>query len=370
MNVRTSNRIERVSRPSYAALHALLCRQQPVIITGLFRGQPIDTVRDAGAASELFGDLPLEIRPDYSFNDFEAHRDQGRVPRAEMTFSAYMAFKQQHPGTRMLCLEQPTPQRILSLCDIGDYAKINEEDGDEIRSRLFVGNAGNRSNLHYDCDYHGALLYQVFGRKRVILIAPCQSQKLRPAMNFSEYLLCNFSPEDKADFIRYTHAQDDVLAPGEALLIPAAFWHHIEYLDDSMSINIRLKRNRYLRLLGGGLFHTDHVVQGLAAKCADRTFVEERLPGAFDHLLAVYTDRSLDPFAKYAALDPLFRKLHSTACPEAPEAPYFASLAGVGEAELWRSRLESGSLYGMSPIMPDAVPEERSRLDSWSPESR
>jgi hypothetical protein len=91
--------------------------------------------------------------------------------RVEMTLAGYMEFKRAHPDTPLLCLEQPTPDAVLSLFDLGDYAQIEEEHGDGLYSRFFVGNAGNRSNLHYDCDYHAALLYQLFGHKQVVLIS-------------------------------------------------------------------------------------------------------------------------------------------------------------------------------------------------------
>jgi ribosomal protein L16 Arg81 hydroxylase len=346
VKLKTLDNIKRIEHASRADLERFIFEQRPVIITGLFTDQPIREIASADDAVARLGGMPMAIRPEYSFNDFEAYRAGPRARQTEMTLAEYMEFKRLHADTPLLCLEEATPDAVLSLFALGEYGEINAGQGDRIVSRLFVGNTGNRSNLHYDCDYHAALLYQVFGRKRVILIPPRESQKLRPVMNFSEYLLYNFSPEDKDAFIRYTNAYDAVLHPGEALLIPTAFWHHVEYVDDSMSFDVKLRRNRYLRLLGGGLFHSNYIVQGLATKFIDGAAADAEHVDTFDRILTIYTDRALDPFAKFEALDELFRELYRTVCPDFPQGPYFSSMPGVRESDLWRERLENGSLYG------------------------
>lgn len=338
--------IERVAHASRTDLERFILEQRPVILTGLFAGQPIREVTSANEAVARLGALRLLIRPEYSYNGFQAFRVDPRANTTEMTLAEYMELKQRHVDTPLLCLEQPTPEAVSSLFTLGEVAELNAEDGDRLASRMFIGNAGNKSNLHYDRDYHATLLHQVFGRKRVILISPRESQKLRPMMNFSEYLLCNFSPEDKAAFIRYANAHDATLYPGETLLIPAAFWHHVEYVDDSMSFNVKLRRNRYLALLGGGLFHSNHFAQGLVTKFLDGATVAARHAQVFDELLEHYLDRSLGPFEKFEAIDALFRAHYVTLCADFPQGRYFSSMMGTKESDLWRTQLENGSLYG------------------------
>lgn len=338
--------IERVAHASRADIERAILEQRPLILTGLFAGQPIQTLTSADDAVSRLGDLRLQIRPEYSFNGFEAFRTAPGASTVEMTLAGYLEHERRHAGTPLLCLEQPTPDAVSSLFSMGDLAEINSEEGDRLESRFFLGNAGNKSNLHYDRDYHATLLHQVFGRKRVILMSPRESQKLRPVMNFSEYLLCEFTPEDKAAFIRYTNAYDAILNPGETLLIPTAFWHHVEYLDRAMSFNVKLRRNRYLALLGGGLFHSNHFVQGLVTRFLRSSVVAERHADVFDRILALYVDPALGPFAKFDALDALFRELHATLCSDFPRGRYFASMTGLRESDLWRARLEEGSLYG------------------------
>ena len=346
MEATAAENIERVARPSRADLEHFINEQKPVIFTGLLRGQSIQEIVSPEDAVEHLGWLRLRIRPEYLWNIYEETRAGADAGKKEMTLAEFMEFKRCHPDNMLLCIEEPTPDALLSLSEIGDYVEINAADGDRLVSRFFVGNAGNKSNLHFDRDYHAILLHQVFGRKRVILTSPRESQKLRPVKSYSEYLLHNFSPADREAFVLYVNAYDAVLRPGETLLIPTAFWHHVEYVEDSMSINFKLKRNRYIRLLGSGLFHSNYVVQGLVTKFLRGEEVEARYPGVFDRILAAYIDGALDPYAKFEALDGLFRSLYATVCADFPQGNYFASLLDVRESDLWRDRLESGKLYG------------------------
>lgn len=173
--------IERIAAPSRAGLERRILAGEPVILTGLFEGQAVREIASPEAAVERLGDLILEIRPELSSNGFEAHRTDPRPPPAEMSLSDYLGTARRPGNERLLCFDQPAPEAVMSLLDLGDYGDINAPHGDRVASRLFVGRAGNTSNLHYDADFRAGLLYQLFGRKRVILIPPRESQKLRPA---------------------------------------------------------------------------------------------------------------------------------------------------------------------------------------------
>lgn len=355
MEVAAEN-IARVARPSCADLEHFIGEQEPVIFTGLLRGHLLEEVESLEAAVARLGWLRLRVRPEYRWSIYEETRAD--VGKEAMTLGEFAEFKRRQPDNLLLCVEEPTPEALLSPEDVGDYARINVADGDRLSSRFFVGNAGNKSNLHFDRDCHAILLHQVYGRKRVILVAPRESQKLRPVKSYSEYQLHNFNPSDREAFLRYVNARQVVLHPGETLLIPAVFWHHVEYLDDAMSVNFKLRRNRYVRLLGSGLFHSNYVVQALVTKFLRGEEVEEKYPGVFDRLLAAYADEALDPFAKFEALEEIFRALYATICADFPQGDYFTSLLDVREIDLWRDQLESGKLYRRSPAVRSGVKDD------------
>mgnify|MGYP000377363487 CR=1 FL=1 len=101
---------------------------------------------------------------------------------------------------------------------------------------LWFGPEGTHTSLHHDKNNN--LLIQVHGRKRVYLVSPAQTPLLYNTT------LC-FSPIDLScpDLERYPLAEhiqpyEVELNAGDALFIPAGWWHQIESL--SISINLSM----------------------------------------------------------------------------------------------------------------------------------
>lgn len=110
--------------------------------------------------------------------------------------------------------------------------------------RLWIGNR-TRIAAHYDIPNNIACV--VAGRRRVVLFPPQQLQNLYIGpLDFAPagqaISLVDFH---KPDFDRYPrfrealqHAQLAELNPGDAILIPSMWWHHIESLDSvNMLVN-------------------------------------------------------------------------------------------------------------------------------------
>ena len=64
------------------------------------------------------------------------------------------------------------------------------------------------------------------------------------------------------------------LNPGEAIFIPAAYWHFVGYLTTGMSVNVRFGRNEFTRFLGDKC-HAHSYVQNIAAAMVDALAVEQ-----------------------------------------------------------------------------------------------
>jgi hypothetical protein len=108
-------------------------------------------------------------------------------------------------------------------------------------SNLWLGSRGCKSPLHYDTFEN--FLTQVKGLKRVILFPPSESPNLYPALD-SRLPHCSrvnvFAP-DSSEFPLYAAAEqsrlETLLAIGETLYIPALWWHAVESLEMSISVN-------------------------------------------------------------------------------------------------------------------------------------
>lgn len=101
------------------------------------------------------------------------------------------------------------------------------------RMGLWIGPAGTHTPLHHDTD--DSMFCQVLGRKRFRL-APPESIAL---LDRSRGLYSRFDPRGD-DELREGPERllEVVLAPGEALLLPAGWWHQVDALDPSIGVSI------------------------------------------------------------------------------------------------------------------------------------
>lgn len=102
------------------------------------------------------------------------------------------------------------------------------------RIALWFGPAGTHTPLHHDGD--DSLLCQVLGRKRVRL-APPESM---PLLERSDGVYCAWDPRAPEELEsgpeRLIEAE---VAAGEALFIPAGWWHQVDALELSMTVTVQ-----------------------------------------------------------------------------------------------------------------------------------
>lgn len=106
------------------------------------------------------------------------------------------------------------------------------------KSRLFAGKAGCVSDLHQDWLSHWLLHINLFGRKRFFLLHPEHSCRVSPVQNLAGIDFRGMSPIQKSQFLNLAQGRQIELEPGDCLLQPPLWWHHVEYLEDSCSLSI------------------------------------------------------------------------------------------------------------------------------------
>ena len=98
-----------------------------------------------------------------------------------MSLRDYVDFSRSNPSTRLCCTEYDTPARVLTSFELPDICRVNgageeilglpRKYGDfDLVTAIFLANEGNVGHLHFDGDQRDVLLYQVYGRKRVVLV--------------------------------------------------------------------------------------------------------------------------------------------------------------------------------------------------------
>lgn len=240
-----------------------LMKRKPVVLTGLFKNQPLEQLHGLQEARQSLNQDTLGITENYveSSLDFIKGFLAGRLgspesPRKTTTVGEYLDLVARDSHTRWIGTEYPAPEHIVQEVDLRSFGidKVVPGYGNAFRpehstahSLMFIANPGNASDLHTDWDGRDVFLYQVFGRKRVTLFAPASAPLLLPINQFGTVRLKGMPEQARDEFVKFANGWDDVLEPGEAVFMPAFYWHHLEYMDLALSFNFRF----------GGLTHPD-----------------------------------------------------------------------------------------------------------------
>jgi hypothetical protein len=233
-------RIERRATPpadeffrDYWAAH------RPVVLTDATARWPALRKWTPAFFRRRFGDQTIEITagreadPFYDMN-FRVHRRRMRMDRfidrvlaAGTSNDLYMVSNNQtmrRPRFRALLADVRPPRDLFEPPTPG-------------ATSLWIGPAGTVTPLHHDTT--NILFAQIHGRKRVELVSPQETALLLdPVHGF-------YSPVDLDGLAAAEHpalqqllVQEVVLGPGDALYIPAGWWHRVTSLDVSISFSL------------------------------------------------------------------------------------------------------------------------------------
>ncbi|XP_013413884.1 HSPB1-associated protein 1 homolog [Lingula anatina] len=113
-------------------------------------------------------------------------------------------------------------------------------DRDGAQSTLWMGSCGAHTPCHYDT-YGCNLVAQIKGRKRWFLFPPHSTlyPTRVPYEESSVFSLVNIKCPDLKKFRDFKNCQPYIvtLNPGEVLYVPKKWWHFVESLDTSLSVN-------------------------------------------------------------------------------------------------------------------------------------
>ncbi|WP_437896087.1 cupin-like domain-containing protein [Sorangium sp. So ce124] len=347
-------RVDSLSYDAFISEYAV--KGRPVIVTDLFAGEPIrelDTLESARAALgrtrvcvhngyEHYFTLAMELL-------FGRPRPGSLLERRPSTVDEYLRGVERRPESREIASEVPEDMvpELCALYRVPPYCLNEAGERDDYVSELWLGNAGNHSHLHYDADQRHVLQYQIFGAKRAILIPPSEGTKLGPISNN-----CVVSPEgvpdaDRDEFVRFTGGYQCMLRAGEALLIPALMWHYFEYVETSMALTMRFRRNRYARFFGDRL-HFDYRLQAIAWRFLDERAITPELEGAFAEVEQAYWRPSVSPIEKGEELQQVFDRLYERLCAPASPGTYSRPFLEVVRRSVRHLETEGRKLYRSS----------------------
>ncbi len=212
---------------------------RPVVLTRILDGWPALSWTPEMLA-ERFGDVEIDIlagrgeAPEHD-HDFQRHRATvtmaeyvRRVRAAGLTNDLYLVANNR-------VLEKPELAPLLA--EITPPADIFDTESIAGRASLWFGPGGTCTPLHHDTT--NILFCQLHGRKRIDLVSPLETSLLDDVDGFYAGRRSGEILDEGADegegAPRVLRVE---LSAGEALFLPAGWWHEVTALETSLHVSL------------------------------------------------------------------------------------------------------------------------------------
>lgn len=214
----------------------------PVVISAALEDWPLFTM-GREASLEHFAELQgITRHGDYVKKTFSTDRDFRSTSMAAFIASLDTPAK---PGdTPAYMGNNIVPEKLLKLINYPQYFSRDKF----IAPRIWIGPKGTLTPLHRDDTDN--LFAQVWGQKSFILAAPHHRPALGTWSTSPKGGLdgCDFNP-DAPDYQRFPAARDVpflrvVLQAGDLLFLPEGWFHQVESVSTSLSVNFWVNSGR------------------------------------------------------------------------------------------------------------------------------
>lgn len=212
-----------------------LIKARPVIISGFANNFPAGRLWTFDYLEKKMGDHVVGI-----IDNSRKKNTAVTSPDMKMKFSEYLAIIRR---------DEETPYRIFAFNMFREFPEMRRDfpTPEIVKGVLgnlgltFFGGKNTPVRFHYDIDCSGVLMTQVIGRKRVILIPP-EYDRLLYKVPFASFSLIDLEKPDYEKFpgLSFVKGYDFELQPGDALFMPARYWHFNTYLEGGMAISHRV----------------------------------------------------------------------------------------------------------------------------------
>lgn len=216
-------------------LHEHYLSNRPVIITGMLDDWAARSKWSLDWLETQFGEREIEVQ--FGRNADIEYEMNSIAHKRKMPFGEYLAMVEGGGRTNDFYMtannDGHNRQALYELWQ--DVPLLPEYLSGERKGFFWLGPAGTVTPFHHDLTNN--FMIQVMGRKRVRLIAPCETPRLQNQRH------C-FTPVDGRDIdlqrfpsMAGVPIVDCELAPGEILFLPVGWWHFVEALDISLTIS-------------------------------------------------------------------------------------------------------------------------------------
>jgi len=225
----SASEFERVKRPTEHYILQALADCRPFIITDVPVNRP-HTDWSLDYLNKIYSNTPLRVRAkneQETLGEFLLRMDEANSFTGKITDGHTKAYTE---GCALP--EAMRAEFVPAYFTLHDY----------IEPQIWLGNVPVNvpaSSLHRDP--MDGFLYQIMGRKKMVMYAPNQAKYLYPLKAYNNYQPCWVEPMDP-NYDRYPEFKkakpvEVILNPGELLIQPAG-WFHAVYCLDSPTFSV------------------------------------------------------------------------------------------------------------------------------------
>lgn len=223
--------------------------QKPLLIKGLGYQQAAGKKWTPDFFREKMGDETVEIFDDYNKTNVQT------------TYAKSNLRMQLREFLNIIETAEHTPLRIFAFNLYKRRKELREDfQCPDLFRKGFMKNLGlffiagknSKVRLHYDVDCNNNLLTQFYGRKLIVLFDPKYSPFLYK-LPFNTHSIVDLEQPDLTKFkgLKYVKGYRFIQEPGDALFMPARWWHFNTYLEVGFAVSYRrLNKNPLLNLFG------------------------------------------------------------------------------------------------------------------------
>lgn len=233
---RTVPRVKRLTPRQF--IERAYAPNRPIVITGMMNDWKALRRWTWAFLSKTVGDAPVEVMEHRETTDFyDLNVNRLSEPTTLREFISWIQRVKTSNARYMVARNNGLAAEALKPLrgDLGFFGGILDRRRSDLSS-LWVGPGGTVTPLHHDTANN--LFCQVRGRKRFILIDPANAELLRDVLSY--YSLIDAENFDVRRFPYLAHVErlTVTLGPGEALFLPAGWWHHVRALSPSLSVSM------------------------------------------------------------------------------------------------------------------------------------
>lgn len=229
-------RVRRVTKRAF--VQRFYGPQRPVVLTDMMGDWKALARWTPAYFKRRWGEVPVRVafdRDATDFYDLNVHAISRSLRFGD--FVDLVETKRRGNDAYLVANNDGLREKLPELArDLGFFGGLLDRRRLDGRVYLWYGPGGTVTPLHHDTA--NILFCQVRGKKRFTLIDPWWTQLVRDCVSFYSFIDAERPDLRRCPYLSRVPRLTVTLGPGQALFLPAGWWHHVRSLSVSVSVSL------------------------------------------------------------------------------------------------------------------------------------